>query len=86
MVVIDAIDLIVYIHSKWNTIQALIAYAAAEAAGMVWFTHSLEYLELLSSIIIIITKVQHVEHISGIKIKKPVIPRMLCRMIDFKNE
>lgn len=45
MVVINTINLIIYIYCKWNTIETFITNAAAETAGMIRFTHRLKYLK-----------------------------------------
>ena len=44
MIIVDTIDLVIYINSKWNTIQALIANTTTETTGMIGFSHCLQYL------------------------------------------
>ena len=45
MEVVDAVDLVVEVHGEGDAVQAVIAHAAPEAAGMVSFPHSLQYLK-----------------------------------------
>ena len=45
MIIIDAINLVVYINSKWNAIKALVANTATEAARMIRFSHGMQNLE-----------------------------------------
>ena len=45
MKVVDAVDLVVEVDGEGDAVEALVAHAAAEAAGVVSLTHRLEYLE-----------------------------------------
>ncbi len=43
--VVDAVDLVVEVHGEGHAVQALVAHAAAEAAGMVRLPHGLQDLQ-----------------------------------------
>jgi len=45
VIVCNTIDLVVYVDGKRNAVKALIANTAAEATGMVGFSHSLQNLK-----------------------------------------
>lgn len=41
VIVVDAIDLVVSVHSEWHSVQAFVADAAPEASRMVRLAHGL---------------------------------------------
>ena len=45
MKVVDAVDLVIEVDGEGDAVEALVAHAAAEAAGVVRLAHRLEYLE-----------------------------------------
>ena len=44
VIVCNAVDFMVDINGKWNTIKAFIAHTASETARVVWLTHGLQNL------------------------------------------
>lgn len=42
VIIVNAIDFIVQIHSEWNAIEAIVANATAKASGMIGFSHGMQ--------------------------------------------
>lgn len=45
VIIVYAIYLVVSVHGEWNSVQTLVANAAAEASRMIWLAHCLQNLK-----------------------------------------